>query len=101
MKKFLQKFKKDLKENWVFYLVEILVLLFFEFFVLKLDPLKVVIITFGVILISLVSVVIFGIKDVLKNWNVSIVIYYNNNILEKFRGDVNVFSIYRRANKKV
>ncbi len=67
MKRFLLKLKEDLRENWVYYIVEALVLLFFEFFILKLEPLKAVVLTFSIIFISLVGVLIFGIKDVLKN----------------------------------
>jgi len=67
MKKLLKRFKEDLKKNWDFLFIETGALLFFQFFVFKLEPIKAVVITMGIVLISLIGVVIFGLKDVLKN----------------------------------
>ncbi len=74
MKKFLVKFKEDLKRNWAFYVAEVVIFAFLEFFVFKLEPVKAVIIIFGIVLISLVGVIITGVRDIFKNRNIKSVI---------------------------
>ena len=67
MKKFLIELKKDIKHNWHFYITEAAFLLFFEFVILKLEPIKAIFIVFSTVFVSLVLVIAFGLRDVIKN----------------------------------
>ncbi len=53
-------------KDWEFIFIEMLTVLFFEFFVFKLEPVKAILLTAGILILSLIGIVIVGTFEITK-----------------------------------